>query len=432
MSRIPPSERIREEVNHLLQDGLASQDDPLGMLLHLGARRLIQELLEQEVTDFLGRGHYERRQGDQPHRGYRNGYEPGRIMTAEGVLPVAVPQVRQTSGPFESKLMGFLRGHTDVLDRLVAEMYARGLSTRDIEDAFRDATGECLISRSGVSEVTASLNEEYEAFIGRDLSGFDVLYLFLDAVFEPLRQAGLREGILCCWAILADGRKVLLHMQLGNRESYQAWLDMLRNMVGRGLRVPLTLTSDGAPGLLRAIEEVFPMSLRIRCWAHKMRNVLDKVPDTYRNEVKAHLQAIRDAPTPEAGEQAAKEVLDRFADRFPSAMRSLSDDLAASLTHLQLPVDHRKYVRTTNLIERSFVEERRRTKTIPYFATEKSCIKLVYAVLQRASARWQRVRITELERKQLGVLATSLGLRPEHNPESPVAAIDHQIISKTA
>jgi len=200
---------------------------------------------------------------------------------------------------------------------------------------------------------------------------------------------------------------------LGTTESYEACLELFRDLTRRGLPTPLSVTSDGAPGLLRAIEEAFPRSLRIRCWAHKMRNVLDKVPESAREEVKAHLQAVRDAPTPEAGEQAAAKVLERFGQEYPSAMRSFSTDLEASLAHLRLPIAHRKYVRTTNLIERSFVEERRRTKTIPYFTTEKSCLKLVFATLWRASERWQRVRITELERKQLDVLARDLGLRPD-------------------
>ena len=335
------------------------------------------------------------------------------MPAAEGAIPVYIPQTRRTPEPFHSTLLPFLRQNTEALNRLVLEMYARGLSTRDIEDTFRDPkTQECLLSRTAVSQLTDDLWEEYETFIERDLSGFNALYLFVDAIYEPLRRAGLREGILCVWAILQDGRKVLIHVVLGATESYAVCLDLFRDLIRRGLPMPLSVTSDGAPGLLRAIEEAFPQSLRIRCWAHKMRNVLEKVPQSAREEVKAHLQTVRDAPTPEAGEQAAADVLERFGEEYPSAMRSFSLDLGASLAHLRLPIAHRKYVRTTNLIERSFVEERRRTKIIPYFTTEKSCLKLVFATLWRASERWQRVRITELEQKQLDVLASDLGLRP--------------------
>ena len=413
MARIAPSTKIREEIRHLLQDGVPEGEDVTGLLLRLGAQRLAQELLEEEATDFLGRERYVRHHGVEPHGGYRNGYEPGRIRTTEGDVPLQIPQVRDTPTPFHSRLMTFLRRNTEVLKRLVAEMYARGLSTRDIEDSLRDATGKRLISASGVSTVTERLWEEYQAFTRRDLSGFAVEYLFVDAIYESLRlQAGTAEALLCAWGILADGRKVLLHLTLGNRESYRAWHGMLRNLVRRGLREPISITSDGAPGLLRAIKEVWPKSLRLRCWVHRMRNVLDKVPDAARAEVKAHVSAISDAPTYETGRDTAAAVLAKFDRLYPTAMESLSDDLEASLAHLRLPVAHRKFVRTTNLIERSFLEERRRTKVLPRFFDERSCLKLVYATLVRASQRWQRIHFTDAERLELHRLRQALRLKP--------------------
>ncbi len=427
MPRIAPSTKIREEITRLLQDGVPEGQDVTGVLLRLGAQRLAQELLEEEATDFLGRDRYVRHRGTEPHRGYRNGYEPGRVRTAEGAIPLQLPQVRQTPVPYQSRLLSFLRGHTDVLERLVAEMYARGLSTRDIEDTFRDVTGACLVSASGVSALTDRLWEDYEAFTRRDLSGFAVEYLFLDAIYESLRlQGGGQEGLLCAWGILADGRKVLLHLTLGNKESHDCWLGMLRDMVRRGLRPPVSITSDGAPGLLRAIKDTWPRSLRIRCWVHRMRNVLDKVPDATRAEVKAHLVALRDAPTYAVGQQTARHVLAQFEREFPTAMASLREDLEASLTHLRLPVGHRKHARTTNLIERSFEEERRRTKVIPRFFDERSCLKLVYATLVRASQRWQRIRITDADRAHLLHLRQELGLAPHQ-----VAASKRKVIKRT-
>jgi len=417
MTRVPPSEKIREAIAALLADGQTGEADIASTLIRLGAQRVVQELLEQEVTDHLERGHYERAEATEPHRGYRNGYKPRQLRTAEGALPVWRPQVRDVAEPFESRLWGFLRGRTDVLQRLVAEMYAHGLSARDIEDALTDATGTCLLSRSAVSEITEILWEEYEAFATRDLSGYALEYLFVDAIYETLRQqGGVQEALLCAWGMLHDGRKVLLHLALGQKERYACWLDFLRNMVGRGLRAPLTITSDGAPGALRAIEEVWPQSLRLRCWVHTMRNILDKIPDSAKAEVKAHLLTIRDAPTLDAGRQAAAGVLERYSRLYPSAMASLSDELEARLNHLRGPITHRRYVRTTNLIERSFLEERRRTKVIPRFFDERSCLKLVFATLQRASQRWQRLQITELEQKQLLVLRRELGLDPDPVP----------------
>jgi putative transposase len=413
MNRIAPSETIRQDLRQLLSGGLRTSDtDPLGEMMRLAARLVLQEALEAEQADFLGRGRYQRNSQEEK-QGSRNGYEPGSLRTAEGRLEIRLPQVRGASQPFRSSLLSFLGEHTDVLHRLVTEMYARGLSTRDVEDAFTDATGECLISRTAVSEVTDSLWREYEAFSERDLAEFDIAYLFVDAVYESLRQqAGCKEAILVCWGICEDGRKVLLHLGLGNKESYEGWLDFFRSMQKRHLGIPLTITTDGAPGLLRAVSEAFPKSLRLRCWFHKMTNVLGKIPDKEHDLVRAHLRAIRDAATLESGQQAAAGFLKEFAARFPSAIKCFSDDLEASLAHLRLPEEHRKSCRTTNMIERSFVEERRRTKIIPGFLDEKSCLKLVFGTLIRAARRWQRVRVSELQLAQMERLRQELGQKP--------------------
>jgi putative transposase len=414
MQRIPPSEKIGKKLEALLTQGLEGEGNVTSALVRLGVERLVQELLEQEVTDFLERDHYQRRRPEQEHRGYRNGYESGRIRTAEGEVVVQVPQVRDSPQTYRSDLMTFLRGHSDVLERLAVEMYVRGLSTRDIEDALVDATGDRLLSRSAVSQVTEVLWADYEAFAERDLSIFELEYLFLDAVYESLReQAGLKEGILAAWGICSDGRKVLLHLMLGNKESYENWLDFLRDMVRRGLRAPVQVTTDGAPGLIRAVGEVFPRSLRQRCLAHKSRNVLDKVPDNARTEVKAMIQAAYYAPNQEVARMVAAQVLEAYQGKYPSAMKSFQDDWEACIAYLRCPAVHHKRIRTTNLLERSFLEQRRRTKVIPRFFTEKSCLKLVFATLWRTSERWRGVKMSELERQQLKLLRRELGLLPD-------------------
>jgi transposase-like protein len=399
MKRIPPSMKLSLSAEELRRKNDAK--DLVGRLFRLGGCRTIQELLEAEVTEKLGREPYERR-SDGP-RGYRNGYKRRKLCTAEGVIEVLVPQVRDTDEDFQLVLWEALRRRTDLLERLVVEMYTRGLSTRDIEDALHEATGgQRLLSRSTVSRISEVLWEEYEAFSQRDLSGHDVVYLFADAIYESLRQqAGLKEGILVTWAILLDGSKVLIHMSLGNKESYEDWLEHFRDLVRRGLPTPLTVTTDGAPGLIKAACAIWPEAQRIRCWVHKMRNVLDKVPEEVRPLLKPYLEAVRDAPDIETGRRLAEEVVARFGDAYPSAMRSFQEDLEASLAHLEVPAVHRKHIRTTNLIERSFEEERRRAKVIPRFRTEKECLKLVFATLWQASERWRRVRFSEHERRQV-------------------------------
>jgi transposase-like protein len=301
-----------------------------------------------------------------------------------------------------------------VLQRLAVEMYARGLSTRDIEDALVEATGDRLLSRTAVSQVTEVLWADYEAFASRDLSGFELEYLFLDAVYESLRkQGGLKEGILAAWGVCTTGRKVLLHLALGNKESYQSWLDFLRDLVKRGLQTPVLITTDGAPGLIRAVEEVFPHSLRQRCLAHKMRNVLDKVPDQEQVAVKGMVQAAYYAPNQEVARLVAADVLKQYQTLFPAAMKSFQDDWEACIAYLRCPLVHHKRIRTTNLLERSFLEERRRTKVIPRFFTERSCLKLAFATVWRASQHWQGVKMSELERQQLKLLRRELGLLPD-------------------
>ena len=413
MKRVPPSEQIKQEISSLLSEGLKGDGNLLTELVTKAVQRVLQEALEQELTDHLGRDHYQRRCEEEPHRGYRNGYEPKRVKTAEGEIQVKVPQVRESLEPYHSRILPQAKGLTPSLERLVQEMYARGLSTRDIEDLFQDAQGQPLLSRTAVSEMTKSLWEEYESFCQRDLSGFEVVYLFLDAVYESMRfYRGPKEGLLAAWGITRDGHRVLLHLMLGNKESYEDWREMLRDMVKRGLKPPVTITSDGAPGLIGAIEQVWPKSLRQRCLVHRMRNIVAKLSSEAIPEVKAHIDAVYRAPTYEAGQKLATEVLEKYRDLDPSAMKAFSEDLEACLVHLRCPVVHRKAIRTTNLLERTFEEEKRRTKVIPRFFDEKSCLKLVFSTLIRVSQRWQRVRMGTFELAQIDRLRSELGLLP--------------------
>ena len=311
MRKVPPSVMVREEINRTLTEGVTAGGDLLSTLAQLGLSYLVQQALEQEQEDFLGRGRYERQRGDsvraedgqgEHRRLYRNGYEEGTLRTTEGEVGVRMPQVRGASAPYRSNLMEFLGKNSEALERLVVEMYARGLSTRDVEECFRDEiSGELMISRSAVSEITDRLWEDYQEFCERDLSGVEVEYLFVDAVYESLRRYGAKEGVLAAWCITTDGRKVLLHLAVGNKESEECWVGFLRDMLRRGLRVPTSVTSDGAPGLLNAIEAIFSKSLRIRCWYHKLGNIRSKLPEEAADEVLAHARAVRDAPTHEAG-----------------------------------------------------------------------------------------------------------------------------------
>jgi len=407
MSKIQPSVLHKQALNELLEGGLRqtrndSNSTFIGAFITRAIQRFVTEALEEEITDFLGRDYYQRRSSNDPLTGYRNGYETGRLKTAEGAIAVERPQVRDTEEPFQSRLWQLLKQRTPALENLIIESYVRGLSTRDVEDLFSDAEGHSLISKEGVSELTDQLWDDYQAFCQRDLSVFDIEYLFVDAVFESMRlQIGLKEAVLVAWAITRNGQRALIHMALGNKESYDCWIDFFRNMISRGLNVPVLITSDGAPGLIKAIEEAFPKSLRQRCLVHKKRNILAKLPEDAQSEIRAYLDGIWFAPTYDKGKQAAQEFVKRFEPLYPSAIASFKDDMEASLQHLKCPATHRKAIRTTNLLERAFGEQKRRTKVIPRFFTEKSCLKLAFATLIRASYRWRKVPMTVKEQLEL-------------------------------
>lgn len=399
MTRIPASEQTRKQIAEVLRG-----DFDNSALLRNAVRLIVEEALEAEVTDVLGRGDYER---GEP-AGSRNGNRPGRLKTAEGIVEYAVPQVTGTAAPWASEVKHALSGRTEELERLVVEMSARGLSMRDIEAAFTGADGRCVLTKSAASQVTERLWEDYVAFAGRDLTPQPILYLFLDGVAERLHLGQPREPVLAAWGIAASGAKLLLGLYSASKEDTASARECLRDLKARGMNAPVLVATDGAPGLIRAVEEVCPQSLRQRCLAHKLRNLGAKVPEERWREVKAHALAAYQALSPLAARAAAEEFRRRYAREFPSAVACFEDDFEACIAHLRLPIAHRKAIRTPNLLERLFGEERRRTKTIPHAFGERAVLKLMFAALARASQSWRRLVISEFELKQIEELKTEL------------------------
>jgi putative transposase len=354
--------------------------------------------MEHEQAEELGRARYERRTGAP---GYRNGDENGTLKTAAGGLRVQVPPIRGREEPYRSQLWSQVARTSEVLKRLIVEMDVGGMSPRDIEEGWEKALGQWGLSKSTVSELTDSLPQEDAAFRPRDLSGDEVAYLFIDAVYEPLRGWGSKTGVLCVWAICVDGRKGLLSLSTATRESYESCLEGLRDLLKRGLQPPLTSTTDGAVGLTKASDALWPRSLRMRGWFHQMPNLQQKVPPQAWPEVKALGIDRRAAPTVRAGEQRRQAIVTRSQRDFPEACRGLLDAAEASLNHLYVPQRHQQYVRTSNLAERAFAEERRRPKVIPQLWEEGGLVKLVFAVLIRVSERWGKKGFSEFEQHQL-------------------------------
>jgi transposase-like protein len=398
------SNNIRpSEEKHKLFRELIERGDPelFREFFKRGMEKLLQESVEGEVTDFLGRAWYEHRPEKASKAGYRNGYYDRQVSTAEGPLRIRQPRVRETDEPFESKILAQLDRLEDKLKELAGEMYVRGLSTRDIEETFVDDQGNALLSRSSVSRFNEKLNEEYESFRKRDLSEFDVAYLFADGVYEAIRSYTSNQAILCAWGICGDGTKILLHVAAVQSESAEAWTAFFEDMLNRGLRQPLLVTSDGAKGIHKAIGQCFPRAERQRCIAHKLRNILVKLPKDKQQAVLEKIRAVYYAPDEETARLLAAHVIEQYAAVYPAAMQTFSEDLDACIVQLRYPSGHRRYIRTTNVIERAFEEEKRRTKIIPQHVHERGAIGLVFAVLWRASISWQRVQMTQLELTQL-------------------------------
>jgi transposase-like protein len=422
--KIAPSEGKAQALRALWEGQTEGQngEELLSLLVRLSTERVLQDALEHEQAATLGRGRYEAR-GERP--GYRNGYENGTLKTAEGVLRVKVPQIRGQDEPYRSRLWQNVGRTSHVLKQLILEMYVGGMSQRDIEYSLEQAVGQFVLSKSAVSELSESLTEEYEAFRLRDLSSEAVAYLFIDTVYEPLRRWGNKTGVLCVWAICEDGRKVLLSLSTTNSESYESCLEVLRELGRGGMPPPVTITPDGAPGLTKAVDTMWPQSLRIRCWFHKMQNLQQKVPAAAWPAFKALVVDMRDGPTRKKAEERRDQIVAQYQREFPEACRCLLDDAEASLNPLEVPQRHQQYVRTSNLAERAFVEERRRTKVIPHLLDERSLVQLVFAVLIRVSDRWGKKCFSEFEQQQIRSLRKRLKLDEQEGKMSEPTTEPH-------
>jgi len=397
--------RTRQSLSDLIEGRLASPDGR-AELVKLATRLIVEEALESEAGDAVGREYYAH--GAGPGRGYRNGVRAGRLKTAEGLIDYLAPQITGRDVPFRSKIREHLAGRTQALEKLAVELLARGLSVRDIEDAFKDETGRLLLSRTAVSEIGERLWADYQEFAARDLSEYDIVYLFIDGIAERIRPGSKREPVLAAWGFTAEGKKVLLHLMAGSKEDAETVSAFFQDMRARGLGDPLLNVSDGAGGIIKAIETCFPRSERQRCLAHRMRNLAAKVPEDQWPEFKARATAAYQAPSRAIARELAAGVVADFETELPSAVACFMDDFEACIAHLRMPVTHRRAVRTTNLLERLFVEERRRLKIIPNAFGEKPVLKLMFGAMIRAAEHWRAIRITDFEHRQMEALRREL------------------------
>jgi putative transposase len=402
--RVSPTDRIRGHIDELFASG-RQLPEILEDVARLGAQLLMQAALEAEITEFLGRDRYQRAAGCEDARpGSRNGYREVTVKTTAGPVQLSRPKLRGTTEAFASRLFGSHVTKTNALESLVIASFVRGLSVRDVEAALAEALGDqAAISKSTVSAVCGQIKDEYAAWARRRLDGITLDYLFLDASFFRMHPGSPAEPVLAAWGITTGGKPAFIGLAPGSGESADAWGDFLADLKARGLPSPLLVISDGAPGLIAAIEQAFPQALRQRCLIHRARNIVAKVPAGMQAEIKDAYWALFDTgdlttePCPklvEVVDHRITEMAHRYSATYPAAMKCLLADREGLTAYLRFPAEHQHRIRHSNFIERTFGETRRRTKVIGRLPGETSCLTLVWAVLDRASRGWRGLTMT--------------------------------------
>ena len=444
-ARVSPTDRVRAKIDELFASD-RELPEILEEVARLGAQLLLQAALEAEVSEFLGRERYQRAATTpdaQP--GSRNGFRPVTVKTTAGPVTLERPKLRGTTAAFASRLFGKHVTKTNALESLVIASFVRGLSTRDVEATLADALGDqASISKSTVSQVCSAIKTEYQTWARRRLDDLVLDYLFLDASFFRMHPGSPAEPILAAWGITTAGKPVFVGLAPGSGESTDAWADFLTDLTDRGLTCPLLVVSDGARGLIAAIEQMFPAALRQRCLIHRLRNILAKIPAGMQAEIRDGYWACFDAdelktePGPRLVELVDARLTafaKRYATAYPAAMKILLTDRDGLTAYLRFPAEHHHRIRHSNFIERTFGETRRRAKVIGRFPGETSCISIVWAVLDRASRGWRGLAMTPAGLRQLQDLRRNLlepprQLRSRHTPDSATSSAE--TVSATA
>lgn len=382
---------LSKKSKKVIENGLEElrQMPPLAEITRIGARMMLQAALEEEVTIHLQRDYYER---SSTAKGSRSGSKPRTVKTGSGDIEIGMPQVKNAGGPFHSMILPPRTTQMEEIQDVIPLLYMHGLSTRRVKKAVGKLIGKKGLSHQNVIRITNRIVDEFTIWKRRDLSDLKVMYLVLDGTRLAVR-AGTKEkeAVLVAWGFLEDGRLELLSVSLGNRESYSAWKGFLEDMVKKGMTDPMLTVVDGCLGLIKAVKEVFPDSDLQRCTKHRTENVLDKVLKSDKDKVHESLRKIFYASSIEHAWEAVEMFKKAWGAKYPSAKECLMTDIEACLTYYKYPYQHWKRIRTTNVIERSFKEVKRRTKGIR-FNDEHRALAMVYWQLKEL--RWYGVSMS--------------------------------------
>ena len=361
---------------------LLEQDDV--DLLREGVRVLAQAVMETEVSGQIGAGPYER---SASRTAYRNGYRTRTWDTRVGTIELKIPKV--TAGAYFPSLLEPRRRAEKALHAVVVEAYVKGISTRKVDDLVR-ALGIDGISRSEVSRICKSLDEEVQAFIGRPIES-ECPYLWLDATFHKVREAGrvISVATVVAIGVTATGERTVLGAATGPSEDHQFWVAFLRQLVKRGLRGVRLVISDAHEGLRQAIAKILHEATWQRCRVHFMRNLLSTVPKGAQDAVAAIVRTVFSQPDHPSAMKQLDEVARMLHPKFPQATELLQDAGEDVLAHLHFPREHRRRLHSTNPLERLHKEIKRRTRVVGIFPTRDSLMRLVGALLAEQDDEWQ-------------------------------------------
>jgi transposase-like protein len=404
---------------------------PLGLdeLCRLAAREMLALALEAERQAYL-----EAHASLLDAAGHRlvvgNGYaRPRAITTGAGRVDVVAPRVddRRAGERFRSALLPPYLRCSPKVSEVLPILYLRGLSTGDFGPALATFFGsDAGLSPSTISRLTEAWQAEHARWSGRDLSGVDYVYWWVDGVHFRIR---LEEDRLCCLVIIGvrpDGTKELVAVAPGYRESTESWAELLRDLKARGLAAPVLATGDGALGFWAALRDVFPTTREQACWVHKTARVLDALPKRRHERAKAGLVAIYTAPSRAAALDAAAQFAAEFA-AFPKATAKLTDHLDALLAFYDFPAEHHIHLRSTNPIESTFSTVRLRTRVTKGAGSREAGLAMAFKLLEAAQERWRKVNaphLVALVRAGARFIDGQLQERSDTRPDEPITEED--------
>ncbi len=389
---------MRQDTRTLTHEEVPTWND-LESFVREQVQTFIQRVLEQEISELLGRDRSERRAVVDAPAVYRNGHgESRRLSMQGGTITLRRPRLRGLGGRFESKVLPLFARRTKEIGQLLPELYLHGLSTGDFELALRGLLGEgAPLSASSIARLREAWEAEHAQWRRRDLRDREVVYAWADGVYV---KAGLEKDKACLLVLIGamrDGRKELLALAAGHRESKESWATVLRDLRQRGLTVPpRLLIGDGALGLWAAAAEIWPETRHGRCWNHKIVNTLDKLPKRLQQQATLVLREMAYAKTRAEAARLRPKFADRFGGEFPEAASCLERDWDELTAFYDFPEEHWKHLRTTNIVESPFASLRLRTDAAKRFKKVDNATVLIWKVLRVAESRWRKLDAPEL------------------------------------